>query len=145
MGKNVDVQSKNGNGERIVVAGIGLLAADDLQKGGYLLDSAAVYFKDPPPSYGKKEFDDDDGDSYRNVVIGGQVGYFQLRSYSENKNTPWASTSFYMNEARARDGTKPNIKWRSHYLHEKGQAPVFRWQFQKNIKKGEELLAKYVS
>jgi hypothetical protein len=97
MRKNVDVQKNEEGEEPTVVSGIGLVAAQDFHKGGFLLDSAAVHFKDPPPSYGREVFDDDDGDSYRNVVIGGQEGYFQLRSYSEN--TPWASTSFYMNEA----------------------------------------------
>jgi hypothetical protein len=140
MRKNVDVLRNEEGEKRIVVAGTGLVAAQDCHKGGFLLDSAAVHYEDTPPI-----FDKNDGYGYRIIVIAGQVGYFQLRSFRNSENTPWASTSFYMNEARARDGTKANIKWRSHHLHEKGQAPVFRWEFLRDVTKGEELLAQYVS
>jgi hypothetical protein len=136
---------KSGEGE--VVHGTGVKAAKDFKKGETLLDASAGFRKGHPPDFTPEHYFKDDGDSYRNILIGGKRGYFQIRSYAsddekKDKGPHLTSTTFYINEARG--GTKPNIKWTA-IENEKGQPPVLGWRIIKEIKKDDELLAKYTS
>jgi hypothetical protein len=102
MQDNADVTSgEDEHGVPRVVAGIGLVAAKDLDKGGFLVDASAGYHKGAPPDFGEKDWENGDGDCYRTLLIKGGNGYFQLHTFSGGPPAKKrASTTFYMNEAR---------------------------------------------
>jgi hypothetical protein len=112
------------------------------RKGEILLDAEACFIKGAHPGFSDEQYTDENGDCFRVIFIVGKRGYFKVKSYSTEEES-FFSTTFYINEAKDEDKTKPNIKWT--VINEIGKPPMLGWLITKDIEKDEELLAKYKS
>jgi hypothetical protein len=119
----------------LLVDGTGVKAKFRLNQGEKFHDRDACFIKGAPPVFSEEQYNDDNGDSWRVIIIFGKKGYFKIKNYSSEKEKK-DSTTFYINEAR--DGAKANIKWTAI------NGEMLGWLIIKDIEKDEELLAEYL-
>jgi hypothetical protein len=132
----------------VAVGGYGLIATKGFKKRCFVIDAVAIYSPDPPRDY--RDYEKPDGDIYRSIRIHGTQGHFKVKSCSDQsqefkktaflKNAGAASPTFFMNAAET--SSMANVGWAS-YKPTGLTSPVIKWEILKDIKKGEELLARY--